>query len=138
MSNKASHLKRLYKLFLKTGYAAVEGTAKNQKPMIKGLIRQGFDRYVYCTDPTILRELRPKVENTLELLNLAAKRNGYERDIVINLCRLKYHWDKYNLYPPEQGRKVNKNIKEVFDRSYDEFVLLKEQLNKDLNLCLPL
>lgn len=60
MSNKASHLKRLYKLFLKTGYAAVEGTAKNQKPMIKGLIRQGFDRYVYCTDPATLRELRPK------------------------------------------------------------------------------
>lgn len=61
---KRSQFQKLYKIFLKTGYSAVEGTAKNQRPLIKALIREKFEKYKDCTDPSLLRELKPKGTHT--------------------------------------------------------------------------
>lgn len=51
---------KLYRTFLKTGYTAVEKTALNQKPHVKALIRQQFEKYKNCNDPSTLKELKPK------------------------------------------------------------------------------
>ncbi|CAO3702901.1 unnamed protein product [Rhizopus stolonifer] len=88
---------KLYRMFLRTGYTAVEKTALNQKPQVKALIRRRFEKYKYCNDPSILKELKPKVMNTLEFLSIAAKRNGIERNVILNLCSLKRHYDYYEI-----------------------------------------
>lgn len=81
--------RQLYRTFLKAGNAVVS-TPKSKRSM-KLLIREGFTSDRFATD----LNMDTKVKNTLELLHIAATRKGLERDIVNNLCELKFDQDKY-------------------------------------------
>ncbi|KAI9277440.1 hypothetical protein BY458DRAFT_504988 [Sporodiniella umbellata] len=129
---------KLYKAFLKSGCAAVEGASRNHKPQVKALIRQRFEKHRTCNDLPTLQAMKPKVLNTLEFLSLAASRNGIERNVVINLCSLKFYYDQYEVRPPHYNRKMKPEIKSLHENSKDEIELVLELMDKDLNLCLKL
>lgn len=78
-----------YRTFLKAGNAAVLGNARNQKKYIRLLIREAFQKYQDTP------EMRKRAENTLAFLHLASTKNGIERNIVRNMCDLKFHYDQY-------------------------------------------
>lgn len=83
--------RHLYRTFLKAGEAAVSATPHSKRNM-KSLIRKGFTNSVFLCDPNI----HTKAQNTLELLHIAAVRKGLERNIVNNICELKYEQEKYD------------------------------------------
>lgn len=82
--------RQLYRTFLKAGNAVV--STPHSKCNMRLLIREGFTNDRFSSD----LHIDTKVKNTLELLHIAANRKGLERDIVNNLCELKYDKEKYN------------------------------------------
>ncbi|KAI7891024.1 uncharacterized protein EV154DRAFT_509760 [Mucor mucedo] len=122
--------RQLYRTFLKAGNAVV--STPQSKRNMKSLIREGFTSDRFATDARI----DVKVKNTLELLRIAATRKGLERDIVNNLCELKYDEDKYNKRPPFFNRNLSSQLKAMHYASREELNLTIDILNKDLDLCL--
>ncbi|GAA5816426.1 hypothetical protein MFLAVUS_009955 [Mucor flavus] len=123
--------RHLYRTFLKAGEAAVSTTPHSKRNM-KSLIRKGFTNNVFLCDPNI----HTKAQNTLELLHIAAVRKGLERDIVNNICELKYEQEKYDKRPPFYNRNLSSQLKEIHSTSRKEIELTIDMLNKELNLCL--
>lgn len=82
--------RQLYRQFLKAGQAVV--STPQSKRNLRLLVREGFTTDRFATEV----RMDIKVKNTLELLKIAATRKGMERDIVNNLCELKYNQDQYN------------------------------------------
>ncbi|KAI8377497.1 uncharacterized protein BYT42DRAFT_614176 [Radiomyces spectabilis] len=94
-----------YRLFLRAGDAAVLH-AKHRQPYMRQRIRRRFEEHRTPVTDDRLIDLQRKANNTLELLHLAAEKEGLARKVVKNICDLQYYQNCYETRPPMHTRKL--------------------------------
>ncbi|CAO3601357.1 unnamed protein product [Absidia cylindrospora] len=125
----------MYRAFLKAANKAVPSTLQRQY-YLRQRIRRQFETFKGEKDPVKICDWELRAKNTLALIETASQRRGVENDIIKNLVETEYYRARFKRKSPFANHKLKPEVRELHNQADQDFELVVDLLNKELDLCL--